>query len=248
MEQLLEIERERVAAAHRKADESHELSLARLAARDADVERVRLECEQRVAAAKAAAEERIKAVVQRHEPELLEVQQRLEAFKTTCHERLDLEERRKVDTEVRAKEMEEIAVQREGVDEERRRLHEKSVVENWEGTIKAKAQREADTCAWVDSWHAADDLQKESEAKSAAIRHREDLATKSLGQAAHVLGHYYACQRQYTPTVDNKVSSILSGALHPNAPKGEAPSARALPPPPGSMALHAPRHMLGKER
>jgi len=246
VEELLGREKERTEVLRSKAKEAEELAKERLAARDIDVARVKEEGAKLVQIAKNAAEERVQDVKRRIEADEKEMQQRLEAVRAVCAQRVAQEKARREVVEADAEVSKKIALERAAVDEDCMRRCVDSARETWETIIERKLERQEKTRAAVEAKVASVAVMiKQAEDISVEAHRRQKAATESLGQCVHVLGHHHACRRRFNVTADEKLSNVVRGKLHESLPPiveahAASPSLRALPPRGGLLALHAP--------
>eukprot|EP00927_Polykrikos_kofoidii_P067415 TRINITY_DN62906_c0_g1_i1.p1 TRINITY_DN62906_c0_g1~~TRINITY_DN62906_c0_g1_i1.p1 ORF type:complete len:425 (+),score=88.71 TRINITY_DN62906_c0_g1_i1:184-1458(+) len=235
-------ERAATEAARKRADEGNTLSKERLSVRDEDVVAAQRHAEQRVDEAKRASEARICQAKCRSEAAVLELQERLKAITLRCSERAALEVSRTAVRDGVADVRKVVAVQRSDFEQDRMKFHTDRVHESWDDMIKRLAKREEKTRVTVDSQVKTieDTLVSHAQEVSREAQRREERSCESLAQGLHVLGHHHSCQRQYNVAVDDKLSGVVRGRLHRDAPERTAPSLRSLTPPPETLALHAP--------
>merc|ERR1719375_2515346 len=213
----------------RQRVEEVQAMLALEQARTADVE-VLLR-QEKVRSEAAAAQ--VEAVAELRREEAVEAaRQRLAAIQETCKERLQQEACRA------AKAAEEVGVRRKQVSERLElqdysvRQHVSQAKEICEQHVQRIEDREAKTIEYVcERVLKMDDLISTCKQKSTACKQREERSLDSLAVAAHVLGHHVASSCQYNTTIDQKLSDVLGGRLHPPESGNPFASTRHLPHP-----------------
>merc|ERR1719375_248861 len=232
VEVLLRQEKVRSEAAAAQVEAAAAESQARLDARGREVDKERAEGEKLVESARAKAGEQVAEAELRREEAVAAARQRLAAIQETCKERLQKEACRA------AKAAEEVGVRRKQVSERLElqdysvRQHVSQAKEICEQHVQRIEDREAKTIEYVcERVLKMDDLISTCKQKSTACKQREERSLDSLAVAAHVLGHHVASSCQYNTTIDQKLSDVLGGRLHPPESGNPFASTRHLPHP-----------------
>jgi len=249
IELLLKQEQAKSKAEWERVAELEAQSKARLDNRNDDLERERAEVRSRVEAARMAANKRIQEVEQRCAEELAIMRKRLEAAEAQCQERMELEESRRQRTGEVCKVQREVAAARAEVDEQRMRhrlAHQETHCKEQLERVEKRADHMKD---FAEEWKCGSvaEIFKTAAQQSRKAHRQEILATHSLEHAAYNLGQHHKTQRQYSASIDGKISKVLQGCLHGGdswadndrgkprprtlTSKGACPSPRSLPPP-----------------
>lgn len=231
VEALLSRERQTSEASWRRTAEMEAESQARIAVRQAVVERTDAEAENRRAAAQRVASTRVEEVRERCKAEVEAMRRQLELARARCRERVDLEENRFGQTKEHAQTQRGTASARLGADQQSMKHQGTALADDCKAHVQRVQRREDVTYMAVA--HKMEEMAPLFEAagqKSLESHRRDADTTASLEHAVHVLGKHVSTRHQYGPSLDAKVSSVLSGALHAR-PIPSAPSPRSLPPP-----------------
>mmetsp|Transcript_133805 Transcript_133805/g.286177 ORF Transcript_133805/g.286177 Transcript_133805/m.286177 type:complete len:426 (-) Transcript_133805:65-1342(-) len=241
VEKLLQKEKEKSAEVWRRVAELEAESKARLAARDEELEAERAVLAKRTEEARVIAEARVREVAERCSAELRQMRDHVAAGQARCQERVDTEILRKAWMESEAERRRGVAAGR--LTTEQSCMKQCSIARLTDGSnyVQRVQRREEKTKAFVEEWKdgSVSELLSTATTFTHEAHRRELLSTISVEHAVHTLGQHYATQRQYNPTTDGKISSILHGCLHSGNAQGGQPSPRNLPRPRELPALNA---------
>lgn len=215
VEALLEQEKCHTHEMMQRVNEVEEEARQAIAARDKQVEAVRVDAAARLEKACQVAEERVMEVDVRAKEELEGATQRLAQVEWQCDGRVSLEVVRKDRMKIEAKERVEVASKRFAKDDHASQRHLLERHDDCNGLVSKVQQREADTEVYVQG--KVSDMSNafaRAGKKSAEAARREQHSEECVQHAAHVLGQHYSSRHQYNPAVDGKLGTALQGCLH----------------------------------
>lgn len=231
VEALLQRRKEYTASVWKNIEELEAQSEARLASVEKEVESSEEESKQRLSDMREKVKAQVAHAEARGQEDLAAARERWIACEKSCTNRLEVEAKRKDESDDTLHKKREMAAARLEVDQFIIKKHLSSVREDCDSHVQRKLDRERTTelniGAKVENLAG---IFESSANRSLQAHERERQSVASMGRAVYTMGEHFVEKAAYNPRTDEMLSSCLQGHLH-GMPDIACPSPRALPPP-----------------